>query len=85
LYKKNLTAHHYFFIGDALISDKLPFFDLVLDSQLPDLMLDYNIKPSIVAMKVKVHGGLSITLGDYGTNEDLRFDFVIKDLTTMGT
>jgi hypothetical protein len=84
-YIKDLTAHHYYVIKGSVKSDQLPFFDLVLDSQWPSLMLDYNVKPSIVAMKVKVHGGLAMNIKIGGVDQLIRFDFIIKDITTMGT
>jgi hypothetical protein len=61
-YIKDLTAHHYYVIQEGVKSDQLPYFDLKLDSQWPSLMLDYNLKPSIVAMKVKVHVGLAMNI-----------------------
>jgi hypothetical protein len=81
-YIKDLTAHHYYVIKEGVKSDQLPYFDLKLESKWPSIMLDYNLKPSIVAMKVKVNVGIAMKIAGVG---DTRFDFVIKDLTTMGT
>lgn len=83
-YERGLTAHHYYVDGPPLLSKKLPYFDLTLSSEYPILMLDYNVVPSIVSMKVKVNAGLTIPVNN-NRLDDVRFDFAVKDLTTMGT